>query len=707
MRATAGRLGLVVAVLTAALVPVPRLVPVAPAVADSAPSIHTPRPMPGSIVPTGELLLRVTTQSDADTATVELSLDGRPVVVARGERDPDGAAYASATVTVAPGPHEASATFTDTAGRRVQRSWSFVATDVTVRRHAGPTRLETAVAISRETFPEAGSASAVLLARADDFADALAGAPLAVHLDAPLLLTARDELAEVARQELRRVLPLGGTVHLLGGTEALSRAVADDVRALGYLVTRHAGEDRYATAASIARALPGTGGALIASGVSFPDALAASAPAARDGVPILLTRRDELPHATTEVLDDRGVADLVVVGGPAVVSAAVEEQLTDTIERVERVAGADRYATAVAVLARYYDRPSGVSLASGTDFPDALTGTRHAAALRQPLLLTPADHPVTATDAALRAVRPRHLDVYGGAVAVTDATAGASVRAVVDGPDAPRVVTATPVETDEASYLERVTVTFDRPVDVGASSVYLDVGDREIVGEVVGVDERTLQLRVPGGVAGLERELAHAGRVTVAGVGAGAVGHHDVAFTYLEPDPWFATVAGVDLHLPSRHVEMIGYHQSSHDGARELSPRDTATAQLTLPSRGRGTGRHTAADIVADPELAVYSPVDGVVVRAGTYRLYCDHYDHYLVIEPDARPGYEVKLLHFEGLAVATGDRVEAGITQVGSAPRTLPFESQVDEYSGPDAWPHVHVEVVDTAIPDRGGGGC
>jgi hypothetical protein len=95
-------------------------------------------------------------------------------------------------------------------------------------------------------------------------------------------------------------------------------------------------------------------------------------------------------------------------------------------------------------------------------------------------------------------------------------------------------------------------------------------------------------------------------------------------------------------------------------------------------------------------------------VRAGSYALYCKHTDHFLVVEPDARPGWEVKLLHFEGLAVAAGDRVQAGVTRVGSRPRVLPFASQVDKHTAPPHWPHVHVEVVDTAVPDRpSGGGC
>ena len=77
------------------------------------------------------------------------------------------------------------------------------------------------------------------------------------------------------------------------------------------------------------------------------------------------------------------------------------------------------------------------------------------------------------------------------------------------------------------------------------------------------------------------------------------------------------------------------------------------------------------------------------------------------MIEPDAAPGWEVKVLHFRDLAVGRGDRVVGGMTRIGSGPRVLPFESQVDEYSQPRDWPHLHVEVVDPSIPDRPGSGC
>lgn len=66
---------------------------------------------------------------------------------------------------------------------------------VPVERLAGPTRTETAAAVSAAT---AETATAVVLASSETYADALAGAPLAVALDAPLLLTGRSELAGAA-----------------------------------------------------------------------------------------------------------------------------------------------------------------------------------------------------------------------------------------------------------------------------------------------------------------------------------------------------------------------------------------------------------------------------------------------------------------------------------------------------------------------------
>ena len=171
----------------------------------------------------------------------------------------------------------------------------------------------------------------------------------------------------------------------------------------------------------------------------------------------------------------------------------------------------------------------------------------------------------------------------------------------------------------------------------------------------------------------------------------------------------FAAVGGVTLVHPAETVARIGFHESNHDGARQLEVVRGAANYLTLETRERGTGSRTAADVVVDPDREIRSPVTGTVLRSGTYVLYCEHADDYVVISPDGRPGWEVKVLHISGVQVRAGDRVEAGTTVLAPGPTPLPFRSQVDDHTEEPSWPHVHIEVVDPSIPDRPspGGGC
>lgn len=173
----------------------------------------------------------------------------------------------------------------------------------------------------------------------------------------------------------------------------------------------------------------------------------------------------------------------------------------------------------------------------------------------------------------------------------------------------------------------------------------------------------------------------------------------------------FAVVEGVVLHHPSSRVERVGFHESNHDGARQLEALDTAVAPTVLETRERGTGSQTAADVVVDPAVEIRAPVTGTVKRAGSYTLYCDYTDEYVVIVPDGQPWehWDVKILHIVGVQVAAGDRVVAGETVIAAHAHQLPFDSQVDELRTADPpWPHVHMEAVDPTVPDRPTpGGC
>ncbi|MGH9226907.1 MAG: M23 family metallopeptidase [Acidimicrobiales bacterium] len=170
----------------------------------------------------------------------------------------------------------------------------------------------------------------------------------------------------------------------------------------------------------------------------------------------------------------------------------------------------------------------------------------------------------------------------------------------------------------------------------------------------------------------------------------------------------FAEVGGVTLLHPSSRVELIGYHESNLDGARQMEPVGTSAPVFTLEGRDRDTGNRTAADIVVDPASEIRAPVSGKVLYSGTYVLYCKYSDDFLIIEPDSHPGWEVKVLHIDGVRVRPGARVIAGQTVIAPRATVLPFASQVEEMATTPPWPHVHVEVDDPTIPDRPtGGGC
>ena len=170
----------------------------------------------------------------------------------------------------------------------------------------------------------------------------------------------------------------------------------------------------------------------------------------------------------------------------------------------------------------------------------------------------------------------------------------------------------------------------------------------------------------------------------------------------------YAVVGPVTLHHPVDRVEAIGFHQSGHDGAQHQAAASTAARWFVQEDRDRDTDPQGASDVVVEPDREIRAPVTGTVIRAGTYTLYCDKVDQYAVIEPDARPGWEVKVLHVEGLALAKGQRVEAGVTRLAARARVLPFASTVNDDTALPAWPHVHIEVVDPSIPDRPTGpGC
>lgn len=106
---------------------------------------------------------------------------------------------------------------------------------------------------------------------------------------------------------------------------------------------------------------------LLASVVNYPDALVAGAAAAKVGVPVLLTERDEIPSDTLDVLNGLNVSEVIVVGGSAVVSDSVVDFLNDTYN-VTRLWGVTRYGTAVQVAEYFWSEGVSSALLVQNDF---------------------------------------------------------------------------------------------------------------------------------------------------------------------------------------------------------------------------------------------------------------------------------------------------------------------------------------------------
>ena len=279
-------------------------------------------------------------------------------------------------------------------------------------RLAGSDRIDTAIQQALKGWPN--GAPAVVLARADNFPDALSGVPLAAKLGAPVLLTPSNELDPRVQNALKTLKP--EKVYLLGGEGALGTKITTKLTELGWGTVRQvrlSGVNRYETAASIAletarptsriSSVSQTGqvsslsdpveAVAIATGEDFPDALSIASIAGAKQMPILLTEPKALPEETLKALKDLKPKKVYLIGGEGAISPSVQAnlqaQLNLSSSSLIRIFGASRYDTMAAVAKAFAGESQGLSFATGEDFPDALAGAALAARLKSTVILLP------------------------------------------------------------------------------------------------------------------------------------------------------------------------------------------------------------------------------------------------------------------------------------------------------------------------------
>jgi putative cell wall-binding protein len=298
-----------------------------------------------------------------------------------------------------------------------------------VVRLSGPGRYETAAAISNYHHPF--GAANVYVSTGSNFPDALAGAAAAARDGAPLLLTG-STMPSATSLEMHR-LNLMGTLTgatLLGGTSVVTPEVDSALTGLGLATTRLSGSNRYETAVAISQNSYPKGAPIVfvATGSGFADALAGGPAAAHLGGPVLLTSYDSVPKSVSDEIARLAPPTIVVLGGTAVVSDAVYTELQGMATTTVRLAGANRYETAVAISRYAFPTPADVNqvyIATGANFPDALAGAAEASAKGVPILLTEsASLPSNVADEIDR-LGVSTIYVLGGTGVVSDAVATA------------------------------------------------------------------------------------------------------------------------------------------------------------------------------------------------------------------------------------------------------------------------------------------
>lgn len=259
---------------------------------------------------------------------------------------------------------------------------------VAVEHYFGANRYLTSLEVLRSQW-RAGSP--LFIVAGAGFPDALAAAPAVAREHGGMLLVPKGGIDDQQLSFLRQNRP--GKVYIVGGVNSVSPSVERQLSSIGASPERVQGSDRYATSLKIAdKFFDAAPTVFVASGKDYPDALTASAAAAKEESPVVLMSPDStwlaLPYA--QLFFDKKTGTLNFVGGAASVSSQLEDFIGTHYGAyfgVQRYAGTDRYSTSAALNDRFFDRTGRAWIASGENFPDALSASWAAGVSDEPLYL--------------------------------------------------------------------------------------------------------------------------------------------------------------------------------------------------------------------------------------------------------------------------------------------------------------------------------
>lgn len=184
-------------------------------------------------------------------------------------------------------------------------------------------------------------------------------------------------------------------------------------------VLRLEGKNRYETSVNISRNVYNRANRIVlVSGESFQDALSASSLTLSSG-PVLLTNKDFLPEVVKDEILRLEPENIYILGGSNTISNETEGEVKKLGFETERIAGVDRYETSALVAEK--TGKTGLMLASGESFADALPASSVAAITKSNILLTQKDSLHTATKDFIESIKESDdLNVAGGNSTISD-----------------------------------------------------------------------------------------------------------------------------------------------------------------------------------------------------------------------------------------------------------------------------------------------
>lgn len=282
-------------------------------------------------------------------------------------------------------------------------------------RLSGYDRYETSVEISKAYFKKADK---VVLASGMNDADALVAASYADLSKSPILLTKIKDLPSKTLSEIERLN--ASEVVIVGGKASVSSSVEKKLKEKGLAVSRVSGSDRYATSIDLAKKVvknSSCGKLVLINGRKNADALTVSSLATSESLPVVMTDGNNVSKSVKKFVKDNDINEVIIVGGNSSMNARMMKQLD---VKTRRIAGKDRFETAIKIADEVYPYLEKVILANGYNSIDALSAGAITNIAKAPIILINKNSIPSSVKSRLKDLDEDGIIVVGGKNTITN-----------------------------------------------------------------------------------------------------------------------------------------------------------------------------------------------------------------------------------------------------------------------------------------------